>query len=232
MSQNEQSNPSSETIRVLLCDHHACFRDGLSQIINATEGMRVVGEAGDLNSAVSSAKENHPDIILLELNLGGVLDLEVIPHLLKASPKSRIILLTGLREMQIHHKAIELGAMGIILKEERAKVVIKAIQKVSSGEVWIDRMMMAEFIAKMAHGASSEVQDYEATNIAQLTEREREVIQLIGKGYKNKQIAEELSISEITVRHHLTSIYSKLNVSDRLELIIFAYRNHLAELPD
>ncbi len=204
----------------------------MCEILKTHNGIMVVGEAGELQSALMMAKETRPDIILLELNLDGVLDLEAIPKLLNASPKSRIILLTGIREMQMHHKAIELGAMGIILKEERAKVVVKAIQKVYSGEVWIDRMMMANFIVKMTHNTSSGSDDPDALRIAQLTDREREVIQLIGKGYKNKQIAEDLSISEVTVRHHLTSIYSKLNVSDRLELIIFAYRNRLADLPD
>lgn len=218
-------------IRILLLDHHTLMRDGLRRLLDDQADLELIGEAGSLNQACAIASSTQPDLILLELNLNGELDLQAIPELLTASPQSRILLVTGLNENQLFHQAVNLGAMGIVRKEESGQVLLKAIRKVHAGEVWLDRTMIADVITNITRGQFKKKADPEAEKIRQLSEREREVVTLIGLGLKNKQIADKLSISEVTVRHHLTSIYSKLNVSDRLELIIYAYQNNLAELP-
>ena len=118
--------------------------------------------------------------------------------------------------------------MGIVLKEHAAEQLLKAIKKVHEGEVWIERSMVGSMIQELSRPA---MVDPEVVKIESLTEREREVIALVGEGLKNKQVGERLFISETTVTHHLSSVFSKLEVSDRLELIIYAFRHGLAKMP-
>jgi len=117
------------------------------------------------------------------------------------------------------------------LKNQSASTLVKAIERVHAGEAWLDRSTTASLLLELSPRNRAAKPDPELAKIASLTEREREVIKLVGKGLKNKQIAEKLFISNITVHHHLTSIYSKLDVSDRLDLLIYSYRNGLAHLP-
>ncbi len=124
-----------------------------------------------------------------------------------------------------------LGAMGLVFKEKAAEVVIRAIERVHAGEVWFDRTLIGNVLTELSRASATKKLDPEATKITKLTEREREIAALIGEGLKNKQIANRLFISETTVRHHLTSVFDKLGVTDRLELIIYAYRHGLAKPP-
>lgn len=223
--------PKKNPIQVVLLDHHTIMRDGLSLLFQAFPEIEVVGQGGSTKEGLELVEKLNPDIILLELNLDCDLDMEVIPELLEASNRAKILLLTGIDESQIINLAIQMGAMGVVHKSQNRNVLIKAIKKVHAGEVWIDRTMMANILTKMTRGRLKKRIDTEAEKISLLTDREREVVTLIGEGLKNKEIAKRLTISETTVRHHLTSIFSKLHVSDRLELTIYAYQNDLAELP-
>ena len=231
MSKNTPSKLASDPIRVLLADRHALLRAGLKLLIEPQPNMQVVGEAGSCSQAVELAEKLQPDIILLELNLNGQPDTGIISDLLEAAPQARLILVTAIEDACVHQEAVHQGVMGIILKEQPGSILLKAIEKVHAGEVWIDRVMMADILSSLTRARMGMDEDPAAIRIGLLSDREREVIALIGKGLKNKQIAERLFISEITVRHHLTSVYSKLEINDRLELTIFAYRNGLAELP-
>jgi two-component system nitrate/nitrite response regulator NarL len=222
---------ASDHIRVLLIDTHAVVRTGLRLLLERQPNMLVVGEAKPGAEALAVAVEEHPDIILLSLNRHDGSGLDLIPGLLRAAKEARVLVLTGMRDPQLHQQAVCLGAMGVVLKEHSAEVVIKAIEKVHAGEVWIDRTVMASVLTNLARGQAVQAVDPATAKIAALTEREREVIRLIGEGLKNKQIAERLYISETTVRHHLTAIFSKLSVADRLELVIYAYRYGLATSP-
>lgn len=218
-------------IRIMLLDHHQMVREGLRLLLQQEPGLEVVGEAGERQVALELLPSLCPDLILLELNLDGELDIEFIPQLLHKAGEARLILVTAISDPAIHRFAVQAGAMGVVEKKHPSSVLIKAIHKVHAGEVWIDRMMMAEVLTDLRRIRQGEAADPEAAKIAQLSEREREVIRLVGEGLRNKEIAQRLSISEVTVRHHLTSIYNKLGVSDRLELTIYAYQNGLAELP-
>lgn len=221
----------SPPIRILLLDHHALVRAGLRLLLETRPGYQVVGETGDCAESLELAQSTAADIILLETNLNGNNSLDIIPDLTAKAETARLILVTAIPDTQFHIQAVQLGAMGVILKEQPAELLLKAIEKVHAGEVWIDRAMMASVLNTFAHKRGQAKADPEADKILLLTPREREVIALIGQGYKNKDMAVNLSISEITVRHHLTSIFNKLGVSDRLELTIYAYRYGLAELP-
>jgi DNA-binding NarL/FixJ family response regulator len=121
--------------------------------------------------------------------------------------------------------------VGLVLKEKAAEVLLKAIERVHAGEVWLDRTLLASVLGDLTRASLKQPIDPEAIKIATITAREREVIGLIGQGLKNRQIGERLFISETTVRHHLTSIFGKLEVADRLELVIYAYRYGLARPP-
>jgi DNA-binding NarL/FixJ family response regulator len=218
-------------IRILMIDDHAVLRTGLRLIIESHIGMQVVGEAENRRESLAAIANETPDIILLDLDLGDENGLDLLPDLLAAVPDARIILLTGLRDPEIQRRAILMGAMGLVLKQKAAETVIRAIEKVYAGEVWLDRAMIASILNERVNPSATPEQNAQMARIAMLTEREREVIRLIGEGIKNRQIAERMYISEATVRHHLTSIFAKLGVTDRFELVIYAFQHGLAKLP-
>ena len=141
---------------------------------------------------------------------------------------ARVLVLTGLRGSESQRRAMLAGAMGVVLKDHAAEVLIKAIHKVHQGEVWLDRLTMGSVLDEMTQAPEI---DPERAKIASLTDREREVIALIAEGLKNKEIGKRLFISETTVTHHLSSIFSKLEVTDRLELVIYAFAHKLAKVP-
>jgi DNA-binding NarL/FixJ family response regulator len=120
--------------------------------------------------------------------------------------------------------------MGLVTKDEPTEVLLQAIAKVHAGEVWLERRLLASVLCEITRNSEVRPVDPEALKIAALTGREREVIALVGQGYKNRHIANQLYIAEATVRHHLTSIFAKLQVTDRLELVIYAYRHGLTRL--
>ena len=197
-------------------------------LIDQNPTMEVVGVAGNRFEALALAASEQPNIILLDILLGEDDGLSFLPELREAATNSRVLVLTGLRSSESQRRAIVSGAMGVVLKEHAAEVLIKAINKVHEGEVWLDRSLMGSVLDQITQ--SQEV-DPEQARIASLSIREREVIALIAEGLKNKQIGQRLFISETTVTHHLSSIFSKLQVSDRLELVIYAFSRNLVKMP-
>jgi two-component system, NarL family, nitrate/nitrite response regulator NarL len=218
------------TIRVLLIDDHVLVREALSVLLQVRAGLKVVGEARNPSEALSIAAREKPNIILLALNLdqsdGG---LNLLPELLSAAgSQARILLLTDGRDSTTHCQAARLGAMGIVLKRETSNDLLKAISKVHAGEVWLNRSLTASLITSIARNdEQTKKAQSEAAPLELLTDREREVATLAGEGLRSKEIGKRLFISEITVRHHLTSIFGKLDVSNRLGLILFLYRHKL-----
>ena len=219
---------SEHPITIMIVDDHVVIRSGLRMLIEQNEQMRVIAMAGNQAEALERAASNTPDVIILDLLLGDEDALDFLPELCQTSPKSRVLVLTGVQNPDAHRRAIRRGAMGIVLKEHAADQLLKAIKKVYDGEVWIERSMMGSMIQELN---KPPMVDPELEKIESLTDREREVIALVGEGLKNKQVGERLFISETTVTHHLSSVFSKLDVSDRLELIIYAFRHGLAKLP-
>lgn len=222
------SNASTNPIRVLLIDDHVVMRAALRMLVESRPGMTVVGEATDRDTALLIAAREQPDIILLDLDLGQESANDFLPALLAATTRARVIVLTGIRDPAEHRQAISLGAMGMVLKEQAFDTLMKAIERVHAGETWLDPALVASLLAERSRMRGQEL-DSEVARITALTEREREVIGLIGQGLKNRQIGDRLSISETTVVHHLTSIFAKLGVANRLELVTYAYRHGLAK---
>jgi two-component system nitrate/nitrite response regulator NarL len=222
------SNASTDPIRVLLIDDHVVMRRVLRMLIENQPGLSVVGEATDRDAAILSAAREQPDIILLDLDLGDQSGLDLLPELRTVAKAARVIVLTGIRDPAEHRQAVRLGATGMVLKEQAIDTLVKAIERVHAGETWLDPALVAHVLADRSRARGQDANP-EAAGIAALTEREREVIVLIGEGLKNRQIGKRLSISETTVVHHLTSIFAKLGVANRLELVTYAYRHGLAK---
>ena len=216
-----------ETIRILIVDDHAVVRAGLRMLVDQNPDMKVVGLAGSCADALAIAASEQPNLIILDILLGEEDGLTILPQLRLAARDARVLVLTGMRGSESQRRAITAGAMGVVLKEHAADVLIKAIRKVHEGEVWLDRSLLGGVLDKMTH---PEV-DPEKERIDSLTDKERAVISLIAEGLKNKQISQRLFISESTVTHHLSSIFAKLEVTDRLELLIYAVSHDLAKMP-
>lgn len=218
------------SIRIALVDDHPVLRAGVRLLIEAQAGMSVVGEAEDRAGAVPLAARERPDVILLDLDLGGDNGGDFITELLAAAPQARVLVLTGVRDVLTLRRAVHLGAVGIVHKASAADVLIRAIESVHAGEVWLDRSMTADLPAELSVEAGT-AGPARPQAIAGLSKRELEVVAVLAEGLSNKGIAERLLISETTVRHHLTSIFAKLEVSDRLELLVYAYRHGLVAMP-
>jgi two-component system, NarL family, nitrate/nitrite response regulator NarL len=218
---------SNIPIRIVLLDLQTLFRAGLRRILEAQVGMEVVGEADNISDSLELIDKLKPDIILFDLNLMCLPDLEIVPTLIKASGGARLILVTGTTDQKAQQKAVEDGVVGVITKNQSPETLLKAIEKVHAGEVWLERSLIATVLSRLSRGQGSTKPEADTDSFNHLSEREKEVVKLIGQGYKNKKISQELCISETTVRHHLTSIYSKLGVTDRLELLVYAHRHGL-----
>lgn len=223
--------PAPVKIRILIIDDQLVVREGLRMLIENHPGTKVVAMASTRPEALDIIAREPLDLIILDLELGGNSSLSFIPQLREASKQARILVLTGQSDSEIHQKAAHLGAMGVVLKEHAADLLLKAIEKVYKGEAWLDRLTLGRLIAQLSSHEKDSV-DPLTKKIGSLTGRERQVIALIAEGLKNRQIAERLFISPTTVTHHLSSIYSKLGVTDRLELVIYAFANKLAKMPD
>ena len=224
--------PPPPPIRILLLNKDAIARAGVKMLLESRPGFIVVGQVGEKEPALQLVGQEQPDIVLLHESKENPFGTDFIPDLLAVTRKPRFILVTDNCDPKYHMETVKKGAVGIVRAENHPEVLFKAIEKVSAGEVWLDRTLIASFVIQKTHADRPAIMEPKTARIAQLSEREREVISLVGEGFKNQQIADQLYLSEVTVRHHLTSIFRKLAVSDRLELVIYAYQNNLARLPE
>ena len=224
------SEPIENPIRILLVDDHQSFLWGLAKLIESDgTGMKVIGTASDMPGALDIAEREQPDVILLDIDLNGVSSLESMSVLLKIT-KSSVLILTGLRDLETRDRAMLSGARGVVQKEESAEVILKAIKCINRGEIWLDRISTGRIFTKLLNPLN-DASSAEAAKIRSLTPREREIIDVIithGRS-TNKEIAGHLNMSEHTLRNHLTSIYSKLEVENRLELAMYALKHRLGK---
>ncbi|HEY0491400.1 MAG TPA: response regulator transcription factor [Telluria sp.] len=226
-------NSESLTIRVLLVEDHQTLLWGLQKLIDAERPrMSVVGTARTCPEALSSAAQLAPDVILLDLDLGGVCMTGFLPELL-AHGLSRALVLTAAHNTDTLDLAVRRGARGILHKEVSAEQVIKAIEKIHRGELWFDAETMDRVFGQLLGARSAPRPDPEQEKHASLTARERAIVSAAVEhsGSANHVVAERLFISEHTLRNHLTSIYRKLNVTNRLEMYVYAIRHGLVQ-PD
>jgi two-component system nitrate/nitrite response regulator NarL len=216
------------SIRVLIADDHPVFREGLRMVLEAEPGFRVVGEAGDGKEAVKLARELSPDVLLLDLSMPRHPGMEALREIATMSlPVRTLILATTVEKMQIL-EALQHGARGIVLKESTTQLLRKSIQSVMAGEYWIGRDSVPELVRKLQEQSSSP-NGNDPNKPWRLTPRELQIVAAIVAGYTNKDIAQKFSLSEQTVKHHLTNIYDKLGVSNRLELALFSVNHRLVD---
>ena len=221
-------NTPTTTIRIALADDHSLFRAGLRQLLIAEPAFEVVGEAGSGPEILSMVDTQRPDVLLLDLKMPGIDGLEVLRQLQSSAQASghstRILILTASQDEQTLAQAIRLGASGIVLKNTATEMLIQAVHKVSEGENWLDAQVTASVIRQLSDSPSA---GGRPRDIEGLTAREREIAALVGQGYKYREIAEMLSISEQTVKNHLRNMFHKLGVSDRLQLALYAIHHNL-----
>jgi two-component system, NarL family, nitrate/nitrite response regulator NarL len=208
--------PISRLIRILLVGNRAIFRSGLQALIENKPGLKVIGATGDRTEATAIAVERNPEIILLHVDSDD--DLDFLPKMVALARDSRVLVLSGMRNYEMYERAFCLGARGVLLTDISADALIKAIEIVHAGEIWIERAMVGNVLTKILR--ANEKPKFELNQFATLSKREREIIPFISQGLKNKEIAARLFLSEATVRHHITSIFTKLEVSNRLDLIL------------
>ena len=216
------------TIRILLVDDHKTMLWGLERLIQAEgDAFQLVGSASDGIEAKALCAEFKPDIVLLDLDLKGSSSIDFLPALLQ-NGTSKVVILSANRDQATLAAAVKAGARGVVSKEAPTDDVLAAVRKVHGGELWLDQSLMQALLGQLV--APAPKADPEAQRIASLTAREREVIGMIvqGKGALNKDLAERAFISERTLRNHLTTIYQKLDVANRLELYVYATKHGLS----
>jgi DNA-binding NarL/FixJ family response regulator len=215
-------------IRVLLIQEDHLLREGLRALLEREPEITVVAAIDSFRDAVSITAREKPDLLLIDVDRNGTEDgLEMLGALLQEISRTPILVLAGQSNNidEVSGRVAKLGASGLVLKQQSPELLNKAIRKVLEGEVWFDRASLSRIVREKIEPAVAE----EKTSL--LTVREREVIGLVAEGLKNKQIGERLFITQSTVTHHLGSIFSKLQVSDRTELLIYAFSQNLAKVP-
>ena len=223
---------SSSKIRIVVADDHPIFRDGLCKLLALEEDFEVVAQASDGRQVLEILQDQEPDILLLDLKMPGLDGLATLQRLQSAKNKTRVIVLTASDDKNEFVQAMRFGTSGIVLKQTATELLIKSIRKVHAGEIWLDSHTTAEVIRRFvssdemppAPQPSSSPRERERSPLSQ---REREIVALVAQGFKNKEMAEKMFISEQTVKNHLHNIFDKLGVSDRLELALYAIHNNL-----
>ena len=211
-------------ITVVIADNRRLIRDSLRQILSIEQNMQIVGEATSGTETLDVIGKLEPDVVLLDYFILGVDGAKDIPLLIEKSPQTKVLLLTFSMDETVVFDALKAGTKGYISKDASISDLIKAIQAVHEGELWIERKMVSTFFDQ-AKTTEAESQDGESEEA--LTEREQEVLQCLSTGSSNKEIADALCISEKTVKSHLNSIFRKLHVSRRLEAILYAINKGL-----
>ncbi|MEO8661546.1 MAG: response regulator transcription factor [Bryobacteraceae bacterium] len=216
-------------IRILIADDHPIVRDGLKKLLGFEEDFEVVGEAGDGREVLEQAEATDPDVILLDLRMPNLDGLSALQSLQQTNKRAKVIVLTASEDKNEFVQAMKLGCSGIVLKQTAPDLIVKSIRKVNAGEIWLDShttaAVMRQFASPSEMSSSSPVSKNRERS--PLSQREREIVALVAQGYKNKEMAEKMFISEQTVKNHLHNIFDKLGVSDRLELALYAIHKGL-----
>jgi DNA-binding NarL/FixJ family response regulator len=206
-------------IRVLLVDDHAVVREGLRTFLDLQDGLEVVGEAEDGQQAVREAERLKPDVILMDLVMPKLDGVGAMRALRQRLPGARVIVLTSFADDEKLLPAIQAGAAGYLLKNVQPKELARAVRAAHAGEALLDPMVAARLVEAIAQPAGASDAPSE-----RLTPREREVLELIGRGLSNKRIALELGVSEKTVKTHVGHVLAKLGVTDRTQAALYAVR--------
>ncbi len=224
------NDQSAATVRIMLIDDHRSVLWGLEKLIESQQPrMQVVGKFTSYAEASAQLDSLTPDVILLDLDLGTEQGIDVIPQIVERS-KAKILILTGSRDVALHDRAVIAGAKGILMKENSADTILTAIERVQQGQLWMDQDRIGRIIMELSRKKSAEESNPERKKIESLTPRERNIVKAVTcrAGATGSDVAKELHVSESTLRNHLSSIYAKLELANRLELWDFAHKNGLS----
>jgi len=219
----------TQRIRVLLADDHPVFRQGLRKLLEGERDFLVVGEASDGQEAVDMAAQLRPDILLLELAMPGRSGLDALNELANQPLPIKSVVLTAEIDREKIVKALQLGARGVLLKNSNSDLIVKGLRTVMQGQLWVDRQTVTDLVALVREMQAPE--RGRSGNSFGLTARQLEIVGAVVAGLTNRDIAKKLSISEDTVKHHLTQIFMKTGTQNRLELALFAMNHQLGKRP-
>jgi two-component system nitrate/nitrite response regulator NarL len=219
-------------IRIIVADDHPIVRDGIRRLLTLETDFEVVGEAADGREVIELVTHLDPDVLLLDLRMPNLDGLSALQTLQQTNRRTKIIVLTASEDKNEFVQAMKLGCSGIVLKQTAPDLIVKSIRKVHAGEIWLDShttaAVMRQFAAPGSEGSGpSLTSNGKPRERSPLSTREREIVTLVAQGYKNKEMAEKMFISEQTVKNHLHNIFDKLGVSDRLELALYAIHKGL-----
>ncbi len=221
--------PGHPTIRIVVADDHPVVRFGVKNMLTSEPGFEVVGEANDGDEAITQTLEVEPDILLLDLAMPKLPGLEAMRAIMNRSPRVKIVLLTSFISTQQIIEALQIGARGIVLKDSVASDLGESLRAVLSGDYWIGGKRVVNLLSAL-HDLMQQAAAVPEKKTYGLTPRELEVVTCIVEGCSNKDIAKQFTISEETVKRHLSNIFDKTGVSTRLELALFAISHKLVDI--
>ena len=230
MSDNHHRGADGELIRVLIADDQALFRRGLYVVLGSEDRIEVVAEAENGDEAVERARELAPDVVLMDVRMPRVDGIEATRRIRAEVPTTRILMLTVSDEEDDLYEAIKAGANGYLLKEISVEEVADAIHAVFRGESLISPSMASKLLSEV-NVLVKRADDKQQYSTPTLTTREIEVLRLVARGMSNREIAEELYISENTVKNHVRNILEKLHLHNRMEAVMYAMKERLLDIP-
>ena len=216
------------TIRVLLCDDQALIRDGFRMILNAQAGIDVVGEAGDGAEAVELTKRLLPSVVLMDVRMPGMNGIEATRRIVLSGVESRVLILTTFDLDEYVYEALRAGASGFLLKDVTAAQLVEGVRVVAAGEAMLAPTVTRRLLERFAAGLPGG-QEPTPPSLESLTGREREILTLLASGLSNAELGAGLYLSEPTIKTHLSHIFRKLGVRDRVQAVIAAYDAGLVE---
>ena len=211
-------------IRVLIADDHKMVREGLRRILEFDGEIQVIDEADNGEECIKKIRSSKPDIVLLDINMPVMNGIEALQEIRKKKLKTKVIILTVHNEIEYLLRAVDIGIDGYVLKDSDAHELIRAVTSVYEGDKFIQPSLIPLLNSKLI------ARDLDAERLEQLSKREIEVLKLVAVGMFNKEIGVELGISERTVKNHLSSIFKKIDSSDRTQAAVFAIRHGLVDI--
>ncbi|MGB9639894.1 MAG: response regulator [Anaerolineales bacterium] len=212
-------------IRLLIVDDHEVVRLGLRTLLEGEADLKVVAEAGSAEEALIQVNHHHPDVVILDIQLPGRSGLDLCRDIVQQFPQTRVVMLTSSVNEGFVIEALRAGASGYVLKQVGNDELVRAVRAAQRGEVALDPKSSAQIISRL----NALQKNLQTSAFRDLSLREMDVLALVARGLGNKEIGEQLNLSEITVRNYITTMLEKLHLHNRVELAVFAVQNHIDE---
>lgn len=236
-------NYNMEVIKIAIVDDHSMIREGLKQLLELENDLEVIGQAGDGIECMRMLETIRPDVIMLDLNMPNKNGIETLAEIKKKDKNQKVLILTIHNEVEYLYKSVEIGAEGYVLKDSDSFILKNAIMTVYNGRTYVESSLKPLLKDRMrrpfqnlyeSNTKSEKAAKYKQLTAKKswlkLTKREIQVLELLGEGLYNKEIAEKLNISEKTVKNHVSSIFKKIEVTDRTQAVVYAIRNNIIDV--